>query len=876
MSSKLRQRCLLLFVFAIVGLSISFCSNLSQIPAVLAKGAPPQTILTTTSAKELEAQGKYFYSLSQFKQALDLWQQAAQIYQKSKDYSSQARLLSNIALAHSQLNNWTEGDAEINASLELLNQNSNTTSKEYISSLAQIYNNQGILQLNQGRTEEAIATWSQAKVNYAESGNELGVIRASINQANAFKQLGFYRRALKTLTEVEKRLIQQPDSVIKATGLRSYGDILRLVGQQKKSREVLEQSQKLTQLLKASLEEIKSLIALGNSYKSANPKQAFKLYQQASNICSQELNCSHTDLPLQINLAQLNLSISSKSWYQASKLIPMLQAEFDNLPNSRSTIDRKINFAHNLVKLKHSSTFKRRQTEKIPDLATIEQYLTNTLEQAKFLEYKRAQSYILGLQGQIKEESQDWKNARNYTQKALLLGQNLNAPEVIYLWQWQLGRINQALGDRPKAIAHYSRAVELLKSLSQDLAAIDPDVQYSFSTSVEPVYRGLVSLLLEAESGEEISQANLKGGREVIESLQLAELNNFFREACLDAQEVDIERIDRQAAVIYPIILQDRLEVIVSLPNQPLKHYITNIAQDKLEKTIAQFRHNIVVRSRRNFYPPAQKLYQILIAPVLQDLTESQIKTLVFVPDGAFRNIPLGALYDGQKFLIEDYSIALTPGLQLLNPKPLEQVQLTTIAAGLTKRRQGFSALDHVNTELKQIGNKINSVTLLNKNFTAEALQDEIKYSNHPIVHIATHGQFSSSLEDTFLLAWDERININELDSILQTRNPNQDQAIELLVLSACETASGDKWAALGLAGIAVRAGARSTLATLWSVNDRATSEMMSDFYHELVDKKLPKAEAVRQAQLSLIHDSNSWHKHPFYWAPYVLLGNWL
>jgi len=822
MSSKLRQRCLLLFVFAIVGLSISFCSNLSQIPAVLAKGAPPQTILTTTSAKELEAQGKYFYSLSQFKQALDLWQQAAQIYQKSKDYSSQARLLSNIALAHSQLNNWTEGDAEINASLELLNQNSNTTSKEYISSLAQIYNNQGILQLNQGRTEEAIATWSQAKVNYAESGNELGVIRASINQANAFKQLGFYRRALKTLTEVEKRLIQQPDSVIKATGLRSYGDILRLVGQQKKSREVLEQSQKLTQLLKASLEEIKSLIALGNSYKSANPKQAFKLYQQASNICSQELNCSHTDLPLQINLAQLNLSISSKSWYQASKLIPMLQAEFDNLPNSRSTIDRKINFAHNLVKLKHSSTFKRRQTEKIPDLATIEQYLTNTLEQAKFLEYKRAQSYILGLQGQIKEESQDWKNARNYTQKALLLGQNLNAPEVIYLWQWQLGRINQALGDRPKAIAHYSRAVELLKSLSQDLAAI------------------------------------------------------VFREACLDAQEVDIERIDRQAAVIYPIILQDRLEVIVSLPNQPLKHYITNIAQDKLEKTIAQFRHNIVVRSRRNFYPPAQKLYQILIAPVLQDLTESQIKTLVFVPDGAFRNIPLGALYDGQKFLIEDYSIALTPGLQLLNPKPLEQVQLTTIAAGLTKRRQGFSALDHVNTELKQIGNKINSVTLLNKNFTAEALQDEIKYSNHPIVHIATHGQFSSSLEDTFLLAWDERININELDSILQTRNPNQDQAIELLVLSACETASGDKWAALGLAGIAVRAGARSTLATLWSVNDRATSEMMSDFYHELVDKKLPKAEAVRQAQLSLIHDSNSWHKHPFYWAPYVLLGNWL
>lgn len=874
MLSKLRQRCLLLFVFAIVGLSSSLFLNLYQIPSVLAKEAPVPTIITKPSAEELEIQGKYFYSLGQFEQALKYWHKATQIYQDSADHLSQARVLSNIALAHSELNNWSQGEAEINASLDLLNQDSDITSAEHISSLAQIYNNQGILQLNQGHIAEAISIWSQAKVNYAESGNERGVIRASINQANAFKQLGFYRRALKTLTEVEKRLIQQPDSVLKATGLRSYGDILRLVGQNKKSREVLERTQKLTQLIKIPIEEVKSLIALGNSYKSVNPQHAFKLYQQASNICYQESNCSHTDLPLQIHLAQLNLSTTTKSWYQAKKLIPMLQAEFDELPNSRSNIDRKINYAYNLVKLQNSSTFKKHQSNNIPNLVDIEQYLNHTLEQAKSLEYMRAQSYIFGLQGQIKEESHDWKNALNYTQQALILSQNLNAPEVIYLWQWQLGRINQVLGDRSKAIAHYSRAVELLKSLSQDLAAIDPDVQYSFSNSVEPVYRGLVSLLLETDSGTEVSQANLKGGREVIESLQLAELNNFFREACLDAQVVDIDRLDRQAAVIYPIILQDRLEVIVSLPNQPLKHYVTDISQDQLEKTIAQFRHNIVVRSRRNFYPPAKKLYQLLIAPALQDLTESQIKTLVFVPDGSFRNIPLSALYDGQKFLIEDYSIALTPGLQLLNPQPLEQVQLKTIAAGLTKRRQGFSALDHVNTELKQIGKTVNSTTLLNKNFTAKALQDEIQYSDHPIVHIATHGQFSSSLEDTFLLAWDERININELDSILQTRNPNQDQAIELLVLSACETASGDKWAALGLAGMAVRAGARSTLATLWSVNDQATSEMMSDFYHELVDKKLPKAEAVRQAQLSLIH--NSWHKHPFYWAPYVLLGNWL
>ncbi|MEY2832138.1 MAG: hypothetical protein RLZZ574_1396, partial [Cyanobacteriota bacterium] len=358
------------------------------------------------------------------------------------------------------------------------------------------------------------------------------------------------------------------------------------------------------------------------------------------------------------------------------------------------------------------------------------------------------------------------------------------------------------------------------------------------------------------------------------ESLQVAELNNFFREACLDTQEVNIDHLDRQAAVIYPIILSDRLEVILSLPNQPLQHYSTKISQTELELIIEQFRHNIVIRSRRNFYRSAQKLYDLVIRPAVDDLTKSKIKTLVFVPDGAFRNIPLSALYDGQHYLLEDYSIALTPGLQLLNPRPLKPAKLKIIAAGLTERVDGFAGLDYVTSELKEIESRIESRVLVNQDFTSAALKQEIQDSDYPIVHIATHGQFSSALEDTFLLTWDDRLNINELGSILQTRNVDLKNAIELLVLSACETATGDNRAALGMAGMAIRAGAKSTLATLWSVNDQATAKLMSSFYQELSEQHLPKAEALRQAQLTLLH--NPWYGHPFYWAPYVLLGNWL
>ena len=868
MFSQLKQRSLLLVIFMALGLCLSLLPT-SYNSLALAKAPQEIATLETKDAAALEAEGKYFYGIAEYILAAERWQQAITKYQG--DSLSRARVLSNLALAQSQMNHREQATANITASIALLEKLSETDERQR--TLAQVLNNRGILQLSQGNKESAIASWQEAKESYQRAGDELGVIRASINQAEAFKQLGFYRRALQTLTEVEVSLQQQPDSTMKMTGLRSYGDVLRLVGQLKRSREILSQSQALADNLKSPGEEVKTLLLLGNTYKNSHPLKAREIYVSGLKICQQDKNCWETDLPLQLYLAQLS-TLKPEDWQQGVALIPLIETEFARLPLSRANIDRQVNFAHSLFGLTLNSAKYSESAKAHISIAKIDRLLAEIVKTAKEMEYPKAQSYGLGLRGQISEQLKDWKNAEKYTQKALILSQNISAPEISYLWQWHLGRIHRELGDRPQAIAHYSQAVELLKSLSRDLVAVDPDLQYSFRDSVEPVYRGLVSLLLDTTSGEEVSQANLEGGREVIESLQLAELNNFFREACLDAQSVNIDRLDRQAAIIYPIVLRDRLEIILSLPDRPLKHYATKISQEQLEVIIEQFRHSIVVRSRRNFYRPAHKLYDLVVKPLLEDLTQGEVKTLVFVPDGAFRNVPLSAMYDGKHFLIEDYSVALTPGLQLLNPRPLQQKNLRTIAAGLTQEIDGFSALNYVGSELKEIQARDNSVVLLDRDFTAEALKEEIQFSDYPIVHIATHGQFSSSIEDTFLLAWDNRISISELDSILQTRNPSRENAIELLVLSACETATGDSRAALGLAGMAVRAGAKSTLATLWSVNDRATAKLMSDFYRELSDKHLPKAEAVRQAQLSLLR--NRWYKHPFYWAPYVLLGNWL
>ena len=150
-------------------------------------------------------------------------------------------------------------------------------------------------------------------------------------------------------------------------------------------------------------------------------------------------------------------------------------------------------------------------------------------------------------------------------------------------------------------------------------------------------------------------------------------------------------------------------------------------------------------------------------------------------------------------------------------------------------------------------------------------MQQQVAQEPFSIVHFATHGQFSSNAEDTFILTWSDRIQVKDFDKLLSNRENNV--PIELLVLSACKTAQGDERAILGLAGMAVRSGARSTIASLWSVSDRSTAQLMTEFYRYLNQPHINKAQALRKAQLSLLQ--NKQYQHPYYWSPFVLVGNW-
>ncbi|MEM8832112.1 MAG: CHAT domain-containing protein [Cyanobacteria bacterium P01_G01_bin.19] len=417
----------------------------------------------------------------------------------------------------------------------------------------------------------------------------------------------------------------------------------------------------------------------------------------------------------------------------------------------------------------------------------------------------------------------------------------------------------------------------ILQSLKSDLVAVSSEVQFTFRESVEQIYREYVSLLLNSEQPEE---TKLIAARNALDSLQLAELENFFQATCLDAQPVVIDRVidkeDTITAIIYPIVLSDRFEIIVKLPQQPLRHYTTPIDNsNRVERILARISQTLSQRNSRETLPLSQIIYSWIVEPAAADLADNQIETLVFVLDSPLRNIPISILHDGQQYLIEKYAVAITPGLQLIQPQAIATRELKALTAGLTQARLGFPPLEYVSRELDTIQSEIASTQqLVDRDFTNDALQRQISQVSFPIVHLATHGQFSSNAEDTFIITWNDRLNVNQLGNLLQIGDRGEQQAIELLVLSACETLAGDRRAALGLAGVAVKAGARSTLATLWRVNDEATSALMSQFYQELATQNLTKAQALRQAQLTLLKSDR--FESPYFWASYVLLGNWL
>jgi CHAT domain-containing protein len=750
-----------------------------------------------------------------------------------------------------------------------------------------------------------------------------------------------------------------PSSATTVTAARNLGEVLQVIGDLEQSHLVLSHSLPLAQGLPQAEPMRSEAIAaahlsLGNVIRAqavaelrldnmtiaeaaTYPKPGLSLIQQElqrrqieaaaefADATNEALNdyeqaVSHANsitIQTQAQLNRLSLLLDKQQWPAAEQLARQIEPQLSQLPTSRATIDAQINLAKSLMRLGGWAIgFPSPPSRSSVQWTKVEQLLQTAQNQASQLQDAQAESYALGLLGQLYEQNQQFDQAEAATQQALEkvhgfsaanLPHRVNDTDLAYRWQQQRGRIYRKWGEMNKAIEAYEAAVKILQDrLRMDVASSNLNYQFSFRDDAEPVYRELLDLLLKDPTPKHLQQT-----REVIASLLETELTSFLNEPCevVTPREIDdfIRKEELKAAIIYPIVLDDRLELISKFPgdDRQLYHYRAHpIARDELLKKIRALQ--LALEEDYTFLDVkqrSQEFYRWIVQPVVEQIAKDNldINTLVFALDRPLQNIPMAALHDGHEYLIKKYAISEVLGLSLEgNPTPLYEQQLRVLAAGLSKIpadapeeiRLNFLPLPQVEEELdvlESLGADLGiPVTRLldnrpDRSFTRENFNTRLNQDTFPIVHLATHGIFSVDPEATFLLAYGNeadnvKIEVNELGSLFRQRRQIRPDAIELLVLNACETAAGDDSATLGLAGTAVRAGARSVIASLWTLGDAPSVEFTRHFYENLKieqeGKRLSKAEALREAQLALMGMPQ--YEHPRYWAPYILAGNWL
>ncbi|HEY9646857.1 MAG TPA: CHAT domain-containing protein, partial [Chroococcidiopsis sp.] len=386
-------------------------------------------------------------------------------------------------------------------------------------------------------------------------------------------------------------------------------------------------------------------------------------------------------------------------------------------------------------------------------------------------------------------------------------------------------------------------------------------------------------------------------------SNELPIASSVERQEAIASQQIT-DYLDRANPTATPLLSaqpsgDDVLDLLLVLPDgKVIRHRVDGVTRAMVvsgnQNLLRAITSPYYLQTTR-YLAPAQQLYQWIIAPLKDDLVAAEIENIAFVVDSGLRTMPMAVLHDGQQFLVEQYSIGMMPSLSLTDTRYQDIRNLPVLAMGASDF-DSLADLPAVPLELQTVASESReSVQLLNGDFTLANLLKERRDRSFGIVHLATHAVFNpGELDNSFIQLGDRRLGLDQLRQ-LQFNNP----PVELLVLSACQTALGDPSAELGFGGLAVQAGVKTVLASLWSVSDTGTLGFMSEFYHQL--RQAPtRSEALRQTQIAMLRgeiriengqlivaddqtiplppdlasDSALNFRHPYYWAAFTMIGN--
>ncbi len=725
-----------------------------------------------------------------------------------------------------------------------------------------------------GDFEQAVERWTSAAGAYERSGARAEQIDTLIRLSEAYQSLGRYRTAAIQLDQAKALAADRDDSLLTVRILWRTGSVYQATGQYVEAERSLQESLRRAKTLSQAAVTAAILNDLGNL---AASQRKFADALAAYTECFQTAQTAQVKLLAATSLVNAARVLLPSKQYRESKMrLDQAAGILRELEPSHEQISAFITAGLTYAKLRVSLV------EQNKDLTlTAFQALHDAAKTADQLGDRRGSSFAWGYLGKLYEEERRYTEALGVTQHAILMSQQAAAPEGLYRWQWQAGRLLNALGRSKEAIGAYRKAIVAVQSIRSEvsaaIAADQPDA--SFRETVGAVYFELADLLLrgsERDVDPQHREAVLREARDTVELFKVAELQDYFQDDCVQAARshaTGLEQVSKTAAVIYPIMLQDRLEILVSLPSGMVRKTVP-VGAEALTEEIRAFRTLLEKRSTRQYLSHAKTLYGWLIQPIEPLWANAGIDTLVIVPDGALRTIPLAALHDGTQFLIKKYAVATTPGVTLTDPRPLDRKGIKLLSVGITEAVQDFPPLPHVARELETIHGLFGGTSLLNKQFMMSRVEEELKANPYSIMHIASHGQFQSDSNETFLLAYDGKMTMDRLETYVGMLR-FREEPLALITLSACETAAGDDRAALGLAGVAIKAGARSALASLWFLDDQASSQLVTEFYQQLHDDSVAStAMALQRAQIKFLEHPE--YNHPAYWAAFLLLNNWL
>ncbi|HRB16815.1 MAG TPA: CHAT domain-containing protein [Nitrospira sp.] len=782
---------------------------------------------------------------------------------------------------------------------------------------------QGQSAYQQGAFTQAMQHWTEAGRRYERDGKTREQIKAQVNLTQALYQTGHYKEAGAILVDSGKLADKIGDRLLKAIVQGRLGSILFALGDNEPALRAIEEGLASARALDNSALAATMLNDQGNILTAdGRYSSAVAAYTESSILAKASHQPALTTIALinagratiqegsldtakaRLDIAAEEISSMPDSFDKANAWLSLgdayeeiVQPRIGNV-SSRNVVQRTLLAAKSSrgVELQPGTPSTKEPAATTPPsdtqpsqkkpsplpappiLRQAAEAYWNAIQVATKIGDSRNESYGWGYLGHLYEMQHRTDEALDLTRRALLSAQQVSSPESQYRWHWQTARLLRTKGQINDAIAAYQRAIETLQPIRSEFMVGGQNRRFSFRETTGNLFFELSDLLLQRASStpDLAARQHLLGqAQDTVELYKAAELQDYFRDECVAtarSTSTAVAQESKSTAIVYPIILADRMELLVSMP-AGLKQFIVPVTGEQLTEEVRAFRLGLEDRSNNAYRPHAQKLYQWLIRPMEADLTTAHITTLVFVPDGPLRTIPMGPLHDGTKFLIERYAVATTPGLTLTDPRPLNRKQIRLFSMGLTEAVQGFPALPYVGNELKAVQAIYGGKQLLNEEFRAGKVERDLNEQPYNMIHIASHGKVESDVTKSFVLTFDDRITMDRLSHLVGLFEMRT-VPLELLTLSACETAAGDDRAALGLAGMAIKAGAKSALATLWFIDDEATAELIAEFYKNLQDPATSKAMALQQAQLTLLKNPD--RAHPSLWAPFLLINNWL